>query len=130
MLASGRSPGFVRKLLQTIALGGSAIFLLLLTQASTPTTAVALMCGATATSACAMSGFGPNCFDIAPKYADVIWGISNTFATLPGIVGVYVTGWLLDRTGSFVAPFLLTVAVALFGAVFYLVFASGERQVE
>ena len=130
MLASGRSPAFVRKLMQTIALGGSATFLLLLTQASTPTTAVLLMCCATATSACAMSGFGPNCFDIAPKYADVIWGISNTFATLPGIVGVYVTGWLLDRTGSFVAPFLLTAAIAVFGAVFYLVFGSGRQQID
>ena len=130
MLASGRSAAFVRKLMQTIALGGSAVFLLLLTQAGTPTTAVVLMCGATATSACAMSGFGPNCFDIAPRYADVIWGISNTFATLPGIVGVYVTGWLLDRTGSFVAPFMLTVGIALFGAVFYLVFGSGRQQID
>jgi len=130
MLASGRSAVFVRKLMQTIALAGSATFLLLLTQAGTPTMAVVLMCGATATSACAMSGFGPNCFDIAPKYADVIWGISNTFATLPGIVGVYVTGWLLDRTGSFVAPFLLTVGIALFGAAFYLVFGSGQRQID
>jgi ACS family sodium-dependent inorganic phosphate cotransporter len=130
MLASGRSAAFVRKLMQTIALGGSATFLLLLTQASTPAAAVMLMCGATATSACAMSGFGPNCFDIAPRYADVIWGISNTFATLPGIVGVYITGWLLDRTGSFVAPFILTVGVALFGAVFYLVFGSGRQQID
>jgi ACS family sodium-dependent inorganic phosphate cotransporter len=130
MLASGRSPAFVRKLMQTIALGGLAVFLLLLTKASTPTIAVLLMCGATATSACAMSGFGPNCFDIAPRYADVIWGISNTFATLPGIVGVYITGWLLDRTGSFVAPFLLTVAIALFGAAFYLVFGSGRQQID
>ena len=130
LLASGRSAAFVRKLMQTIALGGSAVFLLLLTQASTPTLAVALMCGATATSACAMSGFGPNCFDIAPRYADVIWGISNTFATLPGIVGVYITGWLLDRTGSFVAPFMLTVGIALFGAAFYLVFGSGRQQID
>jgi ACS family sodium-dependent inorganic phosphate cotransporter len=130
MLTAGRSAAFVRKLMQTIALAGSATFLLLLTQAGTPTMAVVLMCGATATSACAMSGFGPNCFDIAPKYADVIWGISNTFATLPGIVGVYVTGWLLDRTGSFVAPFLLTVGIALFGAAFYLAFGSGQRQID
>jgi hypothetical protein len=77
-----------------------------------------------------MSGFGPNCFDIAPRYADVIWGISNTFAPLPGIVGVYITGWLLDRTGSIVAPFLLTVAIALFGAAFYLLFGSGQRQID
>ena len=114
--------------MQTIALGGSAVFLLLLTQATTPLAAVLIMCCATGTSACAMSGFAPNCFDIAPKYADVIWGISNTFATLPGIVGIYVTGWLVDRTGTFGAPFVLTAAVSLFGAAFYLVFGSGRRH--
>ena len=130
MLQNGRSAGYVRKLMQTIALGGGAVFLLLLTQATTPQAAVLIMCCATATSACAMSGFAPNCFDIAPKYADVIWGISNTFATLPGIVGIYVTGWLVDRTGTFGAPFVLTAGVSLFGAVFYLVFGSGRRQTE
>jgi ACS family sodium-dependent inorganic phosphate cotransporter len=130
MLRDGRSAGYVRKLMQTIALGGSAFFLLLLTQATTPLAAVLIMCGATATSACAMSGFAPNCFDIAPKYADVIWGISNTFATLPGIVGIYITGWLVDRTGTFGAPFVLTAAVSLFGAAFYLAFGSGRRHID
>ena len=93
-------------------------------------TAVLIVCCATGTSACAMSGFAPNCFDIAPKYADVIWGISDTFATLPGIVGIYVTGWLVDHTGTFGAPFVLTAAVSLFGAAFYLVFGSGRRLVD
>jgi MFS transporter, ACS family, solute carrier family 17 (sodium-dependent inorganic phosphate cotransporter), other len=130
MLRDGRGAGYVRKLMQTIALGGGAVFLLLLTQATTPQAAVLIMCCATGTSACAMSGFAPNCFDIAPKYADVIWGISNTFATLPGIVGIYVTGWLVDRTGTFGAPFVLTAGVSLFGAAFYLVFGSGRRQTE
>ena len=130
MLRNGRSAGYVRKLMQTIALGGSAVFLLLLTQATTPLAAVLIMCGATGTAACAMSGFAPNCFDIAPKYADVIWGISNTFATLPGIVGIYVTGWLVDRTGTFGAPFVLTAVVSLLGAAVYLAFGSGQRQID
>jgi ACS family sodium-dependent inorganic phosphate cotransporter len=130
MLRSGRSAAFVRKLMQGIALAGSAIFMLLLTQATTPTAAVVIMCFATATSACAVSGFAPNCFDIAPKYADVIWGVSNTFATLPGIVGIYVTGWLVDRTGAFSAPFVLTAGISLFGAIFYLVFASGQKHID
>jgi ACS family sodium-dependent inorganic phosphate cotransporter len=130
MLRSGRSAAFVRKLMQGIALAGSAIFMLLLTQATTPTAAVVIMCFATATLACAVSGFAPNCFDIAPKYADVIWGVSNTFATLPGIVGVYITGWLVDRTGAFSAPFVLTAAISLFGALFYVVFASGRRHID
>jgi len=130
MLRSGRSAAFVRKLMQGIALAGSAIFMLLLTQATTPTAAVVIMCFATATLACAVSGFAPNCFDIAPKYADVIWGVSNTFATLPGIVGVYITGWLVDRTGAFSAPFVLTAAISLCGALFYVVFASGRRHID
>jgi hypothetical protein len=71
-----------------------------------------------------------NSFDIAPRQADVIWGISNTFATLPGIFGVYATGWLVDRTGSFAAPFFVTAGVSLVGALVYLTFASGTRQIE
>ncbi|MCJ7451571.1 MAG: hypothetical protein MUO39_03735, partial [Steroidobacteraceae bacterium] len=130
MLRAGRSAGFVRKLMQTIALLGGAVFMLLLTQATTPAAAVVIMCFAAGCSACAMSGFAPNCFDIAPRYADVIWGISNTFATLPGIVGIYITGWLVDRTGTFAAPFVLTAAVSLFGAAFYLIFGSGRRHID
>ncbi len=60
----------------------------------------------------------------------MIWGISNTVATLPGIVGVFVTGWLVDRTGTFVAPFLLTAAISVTGALFYLIFGSGTRQID
>jgi ACS family sodium-dependent inorganic phosphate cotransporter len=130
MLKAGRDAGFVRKLMQTIALVGGAVFLLLLTRATTPATAVLLMCCSTGAFAFCMSGFAPNCFDIAPRYADVIWGISNSVATLPGIIGVYITGWLVDRTGTFVAPFLLTAGISLLGAVFYLAFGSGKQQIE
>jgi ACS family sodium-dependent inorganic phosphate cotransporter len=130
MLRSGRSAGFVRKLMQVTALVGGAFFLVLLTRATTPGMAVLAICCATGIAALAVSGFAPNCFDIAPRYADVIWGISNTFATLPGILGVYITGWLVDRTGSFSAPFLLTAAISVAAALFYLVFASGQRQIE
>ena len=38
--------------------------------------------------------------------------------------------WLVDRTGSFAAPFLLTAAVALVGAVVYVAFASGRKLVD
>jgi ACS family sodium-dependent inorganic phosphate cotransporter len=130
MIRSGRSVGFVRKLMQTIALVGGASFLLQLPGASTPTEAVVLMSCATGTFAFCLAGFAPNCFDIAPRYADVIWGISNTVATIPGIVGVLITGWLVDRTGTYAAPFVLTAAISLFGAVFYLVFGSGKLQIE
>jgi ACS family sodium-dependent inorganic phosphate cotransporter len=131
LLRSGRSATFVRKLMQTIALGGTAIFLVQLPGAGSVATGAVLMCCATGSLAFSLAGYAPNSFDIAPRYADVIWGISNTFATLPGIVGVLVTGWLVDRAaGSFATPLFLMAGVALLGAVVYLTFASGERQIE
>ena len=66
--------------------------------------------------------------DIGPKYAGTLMGITNTFATLPGIVAVYVTGYILQVTGSWDWVFLTTAGVTLFGMVFYLIFGSGERQ--
>lgn len=89
-----------------------------------------LMCGAAGTLALCLSGFAVNSFDIAPRYADVIWGLANTAGTLPGIIGVSITGWLIDRTGNYNAPFFLTAAVGGVGAVIYLVFASGVREIE
>ena len=55
-------------------------------------------------------------------------GISNTAATIPGIVGVAVTGLILETTGSFGAVFYLTAAVYLIGLAGYLAWASGEPK--
>jgi ACS family sodium-dependent inorganic phosphate cotransporter len=130
MIASGKSVTFVRKTVEVISLVGSATFLLLVQSATTPAMAVALMCGASGTLAFCLAGFAANPFDIAPRHADVIWGLSNTAGTLPGILGVYVTGWLIDRTGSYNAPFFLTAAIGVFGAIVYLLYASGVREIE
>ena len=35
--------------------------------------------------------------DIAPAYAGIVFGISNTFATIPGIVSPYVVGILTEK---------------------------------
>lgn len=55
-------------------------------------------------------------------------GITNTFATLPGIIAVYITGYILQATGSWDLVFIMTAGVTLSGMVFYLIFASGEKQ--
>ena len=38
--------------------------------------------------------------DIAPAYAGIIFGISNTFATLPGIISPYIVGALPEKVGT------------------------------
>jgi ACS family sodium-dependent inorganic phosphate cotransporter len=130
LMVSGNSPTFVRKLMQCTAVAGAGTFLLLLQFAPNATIAMLLMCCATGTMSLCLSGFAANPFDVAPKYADVVWGISNTAGTLPGIIGVAVTGWLIDKTGNFNAPFLLTAGVGYLGALVMLAWGSGEKQVE
>jgi hypothetical protein len=45
-------------------------------------------------------GFSVNHMDIAPKYAGMVMGISNTAGTVSGVIGVAVTGAILDRWGG------------------------------
>lgn len=130
LLKRGRSATFVRKVIISLSLGGVALALLQVPAATTVSGGLALMCCATGALSMCNAGFAPNCFDIAPRHSDVIWGISNTSATLPGIFGVYATGWLVDHTGSFAVPFFVTGAVAALGIVVYLAFGSGERKVD
>ena len=130
MIRGGRSATFVRKLMQSISLFGAAGFLLLLPLAASAPAGMLLLCGATGTLAFSFAGFAPNCFDVAPRYASVIWGISNTFGTIPGVVGVATTGWLVQRTGGYAAAFIVTASIAMIGGVVFLVAGSGERKVE
>ncbi len=130
LLHAGRSAAFVRKFMQTTGLCAGALFIVLLPGAVSVEVGLILICCAAGSFAITCSGFAPNGLDIAPRHADVIWGISNTFATLPGIFGVFLTGLLVDHTGSFAAPFYVTAGVALFGALVFLLLASGERQIE
>ena len=130
MLSSGRSATFVRKLLQTLGTGGSALCLLLLPHVGSATGAVIVMCCASGMLGLCQAAFPANGFDIAPRYADVIWGISNTFGTIPGIAGVAITGWLVDRTGSFNTPFVVAAGIGLAATMIYLAFGSGKRAIE
>lgn len=126
----GFSTTFVRKLMQAISLLGIAIALLILTQVSSANYAALILCIAMGLSAFAFAGFASNHLDIAPPYADILFGFSNTAATVPGIVGVALTGWLVETTGSYASAFVVTAGVCLFGLVVWLIFSTGERIIE
>ena len=65
--------------------------------------------------------------DIAPRGAGIIMGLSNTAATIPGIVGVYASGLILQATGSWTLVFQTAAAVLIFGLIVYLLFASARK---
>ena len=55
-------------------------------------------------------------------------GISNSIATIPGIVGVAIVGFIVQATDSFGAVFFLIAALYAIGLAGYVAWARGERR--
>jgi len=131
LLRKGFSVTFVRKLMQSLGMLGPAFFLILLSGSiPSPLHALVLLCCTLGLTALAYSGYAVNQLDIGPRYAGVLLGISNTASQIPGIVGVSLTGIIVDATGSWSAVFLIAAGVYVVGAVVWLLMATGERVFE
>jgi ACS family sodium-dependent inorganic phosphate cotransporter len=129
MIKHGITLTTVRKTMQTIGLGGSAVFFLLASGSSSGVSPVLLMCGALGFTGFTLSGYASNHIDIAPRYADVLVGITNTAGTVPGIIGVIIAGWLVDLTGSFSSVFLLAASINVIGIFVWLKYGTAERVI-
>ncbi len=119
MIARGVRLTTTRKVMQCAGLVMSAAFLVMIREAHSPGAALALLCAATGALGCTWSGVPPSFLDVAPRHGAVLFGFSNTFATIPGIVGVAAAGWLVDVTGTYSAAFILTAAVSAAGALIF-----------
>ncbi|KAL1291257.1 hypothetical protein AAHE18_20G188200 [Arachis hypogaea] len=83
------------------------------------------------------AGFAVNHMDIAPRYAGIVMGVSNTAGTLAGIVGVDLTGKLLEAAKvadadlsspeSWKAVFFIPGLLCVFSSLIFLLFSTGER---
>jgi len=128
MRIRGVSVGLTRKLMQSVAFGAGALPLLALPWAASPGAAVALIALSASANGLGLSAYGVNHLDVGPEYAGVLMGISNTFATIPGIVGVAVAGFIVQATNSFSAVFVLIAVVYAIGLCGYVTWASGDRR--
>ncbi|CAK7338320.1 unnamed protein product [Dovyalis caffra] len=83
------------------------------------------------------AGFAVNHMDIAPRYAGIVMGISNTAGTLAGVIGVAFTGKLLEAAKaahmelsnpeSWTAVFLIPGLLCIVSSILFLLFSTGER---
>jgi ACS family sodium-dependent inorganic phosphate cotransporter len=127
MIRRGVSITTVRKLSQTLAFGGAMLFLILLTQTISPGFTVLYITFGLGFLACFASGMGTNHLDIGPKYAGVLIGLTNTAATIPGILAPTITGFIVKFTGDWNTVFYLAIAIMLVGTVVWNLFATGKR---
>uniref|UniRef100_A0A0D6R7G8 Major facilitator superfamily (MFS) profile domain-containing protein n=1 Tax=Araucaria cunninghamii TaxID=56994 RepID=A0A0D6R7G8_ARACU len=99
----------------------------------------AVLCSSVALGFLALgrAGFAVNHLDVAPRYAGVVMGISNTAGTIAGIVGVGLTGQILESAkaadmdlsnpNSWTQVFCIPALFCICSAVIFLVFSTGER---
>ena len=127
LIRGGMDVGRVRKLMQTIGFGGIATALLIVGEVQTAWMAIAIMSVGNALGAFVTGGFAVNHMDIAPRHAGTLMGITNTAGTIPGIIGVYVSGLILEVTGSWALVFQVAAGVTLVGLVVFLLFSSGKK---
>ncbi|WIA29477.1 hypothetical protein OEZ86_011978 [Tetradesmus obliquus] len=100
ILQSKRSVAAARKTVNTIGMLSAAVAVMSMPAASGMMSGVLATTLTMGTLGLSRGGFSVNHMDIAPKYAGMVMGISNTAGTLAGVIGVAVTGYILDAAGG------------------------------
>ncbi|KAG0442457.1 hypothetical protein HPB47_015699 [Ixodes persulcatus] len=125
LIKRGHSVSRVRKLLEMACQLSKAALLPLVPWCSY---AGALTCVtlAVASSGFHNSGVFINPQDIAPLHAGSVFGLMNTVGAIPGVVGVYLVGYVVDATRSWALIFHTTALLNVLGCGFFLAFGRGH----
>lgn len=126
-----------RKVLNTVGFVVASAALIALPLFRTPEGVVFCSSMALGFLALGRAGFAVNHMDVAPRYAGIVMGISNTAGTLAGIVGVDLTGRLLEAAKaaqldltspeSWRAVFVIPGLLCVFSSFVFLLLSTGER---
>ncbi|XP_061692413.1 sialin isoform X2 [Syngnathoides biaculeatus] len=121
----------VRKSFSAVGMTGPAVFLVAAGYTGCNyTSALTFLTISSSLGGVSASGFNINHLDIAPSYAGILLGITNTFATVPGMVGPVVARSLTanNTIEEWQMVFYIAAAINLFGATFYAIFGRGAVQ--
>jgi len=120
---------YVRKFFQSLGMFLPAIILIVLSfDNPDPTKAVILMIFALAFLAFTTAGHNTNFLDLSTKHSGVLYSISNTTSTIPGIIGVSITGYILDHSNhNWSIVFLLAAVIFIIAGILFLIFGKGEQ---
>ncbi|PIN23134.1 hypothetical protein CDL12_04151 [Handroanthus impetiginosus] len=126
-----------RKLLNTVGFLVASFALMALPLFRTPDGVVFCSSVALGFLALGRAGFAVNHMDVAPRYAGIVMGVSNTAGTLAGIVGVGLTGRLLEAAkashldltspDSWRAVFVIPGSLCILSSFVFLILSTGER---
>ncbi|KAF3788576.1 putative anion transporter 7 [Nymphaea thermarum] len=126
-----------RKFLNTFGFIIAAASLMVLPSLRTSTGAVVCSSVSLGFLALGRAGFAVNHLDVAPRYAGIVMGFSNTAGTLAGVIGVGLTGRILEAAKiehlglstpeSWRTVFFVPAYLCIFSALIFLLFSTGEK---
>ncbi|KAK9124407.1 hypothetical protein Sjap_014009 [Stephania japonica] len=117
LIQNGAGVTFTRKIMQSIGFIGPGLALLGLVAAKSPTIASAWLAVAVGLKSFSHSGFLVN----------LQVGMSNTAGTMAAIIGTVGAGFFVELIGSFRGFLILTSVLYVLAALFWNIFATGER---
>ncbi|KAG9350533.1 hypothetical protein JZ751_026899 [Albula glossodonta] len=121
----------VRKAFSFVGMVGPAVFLVAAGYTGCNyILAVAFLTLSSSLGGLCSSGFSISQLEIAPSYAGILLGMSNTFATIPGMVGPVIARALThsNTIQEWQIVFYISAGINVFGATFFTLFGQGKVQ--
>lgn len=127
------STGVTRKSLNTFGKVTPAIMLVALgyVDCTMPVVAIVILILGVSLTGFQYSGWVVNHVDIAPPYAGILFGISNSIASVTGFVSPVIVGIITQDSQTrdqWQIVFYIAASVYIFGAIFFVIFGSGDLQ--
>jgi MFS transporter, ACS family, solute carrier family 17 (sodium-dependent inorganic phosphate cotransporter), other len=133
LISRGYMVGAARKVVNTAGFWSAVLLLLLMPAARSVAQGLLILSLCLGSLGLSRGGFSVNHMDIAPKYAGIVMGISNTAGTVSGIVGVSATGFILEASGGseersgWVQSHMVAAALLIGASVYFMVAGRGTR---
>ena len=128
-IAAGAAPTLVRKTFTGAGMAGAAIFVMASALAG-PGLSIATIILATSSLGVNSSNVWAITQTLAGPQAAGRWtGLQNFAGNLAGMVAPAVTGFVLNRTGNFFWPFVITVVMCLLGAASWIFLIGPVKQI-
>jgi len=114
----------IRRIFQTLTLGLPTISFLVLGLIDLPLIpAIVTVTVAVASMGFTAGGKDANFLDLTPKYTASVFGLANMIGSFPGVIGVFLTGFILDETNdNWSIVFLFMAGLSMLGVVVWLIF--------
>lgn len=117
----------VRKIIQSICFTAQILALcVMMTNVTSFPAALACMTVIVGGSGFHNAGVTVNPQDLAPSYSGSVFGLMNTVGAIPGFLGVYLAGHILELTQSWAAVFSTSIAINVAGWIIFVIFGSAE----